>query len=486
MNIVDSKTVKKRVTISVLSQVANQLFVGLCGVVVLKVMTNDLGTRSYGLYVTIVTFVSTFALLTDLGLNVITAREIVKHPNNTKEILSNNMGLRLFLCIVAIPVISGVGLIFYPHASNELRLGILLMSCYLIFDSIWATSGSYFASKVRSDVSAVISTIQQSLFLLCAVGVAVIGWGLFGFLSSYVLTIAIGSGLYLWKVRKYVNIRAWRSILGMSITLGVISIINVLYLKADSIMISVILGTTAVGIYGVAYSLVNVFLYLSGYLMGALTPSLAVSKGEEFSQIVQKAFHFMIIFACLLAVGGFFVRHDIVLLVSSEKFTNAASPFAILAFASVFSYVNSVFGYASVAVNKHHKFIYVSAATLFLNVCINLIFIPRYGMAGAAWATVISEFLAMVMGYYLFRKQTGVKLNFMIVVKPMLAALVSLAFGLILSNYVKTDSALLNCLIKGTLISGPYILLLYVTGGLPSEMKDVINKGMRLITARIA
>jgi O-antigen/teichoic acid export membrane protein len=490
MNITDLKPVKKRITISVVSQIISQVFIGMLGVLVLKIMTNNLGTQSYGVYATILAFVSTFALLTDLGLNTITSREIAKQPENANEIISHNMGLRLFLCAVMIPVISAIGLLVYPHASNDLRLGILFMSCYLFFDSVWSTSGAYFGAKVRSDITATIVVVQQLLFFLCVLGVAIIGWGLFGFLIANVLTTAIGAISALWLVRKHikvwprVNLRLWRKYIGMSVALGILSIINVVYVKADSVMISIIEGTTAVGLYGVAYALINFFLYIPGYLMGALTPSMATAKGSELNQIVQKAFHFVVVFACLLVVGGFIVRHDIVILVSSRGFTSASAPFAILALATAFSYVNSVFGYASIAINKHYKIVYISISALVLNICINLVLIPRYGIAGAAWATTLSELVVMLIGYRLFRKQTGISLNLVIIVRPIIAALIALILGLLSQRYIVTNSVLFSCLIDGTIVGVPYFILLYIMNALPSEMKFIFDKSLYLLSGR--
>jgi O-antigen/teichoic acid export membrane protein len=487
---VDVKSVKRRITVSVLSQLANQLFIGICGVVILKILTNNLGIKQYGVYVTTVAFVSTFSLLTDLGLNTITAREVAKHPKDAAEIISHNMGFRLFLCVVMLPVITGIGFILYPHASRDLRYGILLTSCYLFFDSIWATSGSYFYAEVRSHVGAVISSIQQLLYLGCVVGIAILGWGLFGFLAAFVLTIAIGAVIFLWKVRMYlavrpkINLKLWRKTFGLSIVVGVISIINLLYLKADNIMISVIKGTSEAGIYGVAYSLVNVFVYLSGYIMGALSPSMAVSNSKDFENIVQKAFHFMVVLSCLLIVGGFLVSHDVVLLVSSRQFVAAANPFAILAAATGFSYINSVFYFASVAVSKQNKLVYIALTTLFVNICLNLLLIPKFGINGAAWATVITESMATVMGYQLFWRQTGVRLKLAVTVRPIIAAGIAFLFTTVLYSHLKTNGALYDCFMIAVSLGGSYFVLLYVMKGLPTEMRTVINRVFSVILRR--
>jgi O-antigen/teichoic acid export membrane protein len=477
-----AEEIKRRVAISTLAQIAAQLLMGLLGVVILRVMTNRLGVESYGTYVTIVTFVTTLSLLTDLGLNTITSREVAKYPDEATKVLSYNMGLRLFLCTIMIPVISGLGFVLYPHASNDFRLGLLLMSCYLFFDSIMAVSGTYYASKIRNDVSAIIAAIFQLSFLLLVILVAVVGWGLYGYLTAYVLSAAVGSIVFLSVVRKQIairprfNIHEWRRSLSMSITIGAISIASMLYLKADSIMISIITGTTAVGIYGVAYLLVNIFSTVSGYIMGGLIPAMAKAGDKELGQIIQKAFHIMVLFGFLLAVGGFTIRNDIVAVVSNRAFLKAAVPFSILALATSFSYVKSVFNFASIAINKQNKLFYISLGSLLLNIGINFFAIPHYGIIGAAWATVITEIIGALLGYWLFYKQTAIVLNLRMIPRLFLAATLSFLICLWLCKYIRTPNALLNCITEGATISGLYFTIAYAIDALPTEFREIVDR----------
>jgi len=477
--------VRKRIAISVIAQMAGQIFMGAAGVVVLKIVTNALGLKAYGIYATSFTFVSTFTLLTDLGLNTITAREIAKHPDEASEIISHNIGMRITLCLIAVPVISGLGLILYPTASTTLRFAILIMSCYLFFDAIWSSSITYFTARVRSDLPAMISAGQQALYLVVVVGISLVGLDLYGYLISYVLTTGLGAAVALYLVRRHIKIRPrrdfnkWKKYLGLSFVFGLISIINSIYLRADSIMLSAIAGTTIAGIYGVAYSLINTFTYLSGYIMTSLMPSMATAKDKELQQIVQKAFHIMSILASIMVVTGIAVRQSIIISVSSKSFIAAATPFAILIAATAFSYLYSVFGFASVAINRHSKIVFISAGSLVFNVAINFYLIPTYGLIGAAWATLVSEFSALVAIYALFHHETGISIKLAAVVKPVIAS----AITYLTYTFVHSAWHPLNPIYDTTLTASEmgviYFSLLYILGGLPPEIKTFLRKTLR-------
>ncbi|HUC90005.1 MAG TPA: flippase [Patescibacteria group bacterium] len=475
---------KRAIAISTMAQIVSQLIVGVFGVLIIKIMTNALGVHSYGVYATILAFVSTFSLLTDLGLNAITGREIAKQPEKASEIIGHNVGLRLSLCLVMVPLISGLGFLFYPHATTDLRYGILLFSGYLFFDAIRAVMLAYFTARVLNGISAVINAAQQFILLLCAIALTTVGWGLFGYLSAYLFTGLIGALAAFLAVRRYLrfrvkmNIAEWRLIMRMSISLGLIQVVNMMYLKADSVMLSVWSGTNAVGLYGVAYALIVMTLTVPSYLMASLIPSMATADEGQLQKIVQKAFEIMMVLACLLVVGGYVVRRDAVLLVSGKAFVAAAAPFAVLALATAFSYLNNVFGFASVAVNKHHKMVYVSVMSLLLNIGLNVFLIPRYSIQGAAWATAASELLALLMVYSIFRKETGISVNWSVAVKPLIAAGTLFLLIKIADPFLRGDNPLYNVVVLGGIVTVGYFVALHLLHGLPEEIKIAIG-GLR-------
>ncbi len=490
MNKSNNISTNSRIVRSTLAQVVSQIFVAGCAVIILKIMTRSMGVNRYGIYATALAFVSTFSLMTDLGLSAITGREIAKNPKNADEIISYNMGLRIFLCVVMIPAIIGLSYLFYFQNKSDLRIVIAVLSVYLFFDAFRSVALAYFTANVRNDITALVTGAQQFLLLVFSIIVAILSSSVFGFVIAYVASNAIGAIMAMYATRSQVritpriNLRHWRAIIFMSISLGIIQIVNMLYLKADSILLSVFRGTKEVGIYSIAYSLVLAFLTLPSFIMTALIPSMATTKTtDDLSVIVEKAFSYMIIFACLLAVGGFVVRENIVLAVSGISFLSAATPFAILCFASAFSYITNVFGFASVSVNKHHKMVYVSLGSLILNVILNLFLIPRYSIDGAAWATVASEIVALGLIYVIYVRETGAKIAvFKYVYKPLVAALITLFACTYLKILWRTNSSLLNTFIASGVLLIIYAILLTIFRAIPLEVSRIIATRLRAIS----
>jgi O-antigen/teichoic acid export membrane protein len=486
-----TNSLKKRIVLSTVSQVISQIFVAILGVITLKVITTSLGIKNYGVYATVLAFVTTFSLLTDLGLNAITAREIAKHPSEADDIISHNMGLRIALCFIMIPLILGLSYAFYPHAATQLRWGILLFSTYLFFDAMRSVSLAFYGAKVRNDIAAFNGALQQTLQLVFFIIAGILKWHLYGFIGAYLLANFIGAIAAVNSAKKQVtimpkfNIKKWKNIITLSISLGLIQVINMMYLKADSILLSVLKGTTAVGIYGVAYSMILAFLALPSFIMSALVPSMATGTVNNVRKIVQKALNYMSVFACLLAVGGFLVRNDIVRVVASKSYSSAATPFAILALASAFTYLNNVFGFASVSLNKHHKIVYISIGSLLLNIVLNLFLIPRYSIAGAAWATVISEFISLIVIYIYFKRETGISVRWVkALLKPLVASVLTLVLVELLHFLWSSTFALIDLFAAGILILFFYGFILYFLHGLPEEVATFFEEHILKLTQK--
>ena len=148
---------------------------------------------------------------------------------------------------------------------------------------------------------------QQLLYVLCAAIVAAAGLGLYGFIGALVLASAAGATAALGRASRHIPVRvrfsgvAWIGILRGSLHSAPSGFRRILiYLKADSLMISVISGTAAVGTYNIAYAMVISVLAISSFFMSALIPSLATANGDDLRKIVEKAFHYMIIFAAAI------------------------------------------------------------------------------------------------------------------------------------------------------------------------------------------
>jgi O-antigen/teichoic acid export membrane protein len=100
-----------------------------------------------------------------------------------------------------------------------------------------------------------------------------------------------------------------------------------------------------------------------------------------------------------LAVGGAILAQPILVALFGPQFADGAAPFALLLLSVPLSSFGSLILYSLVAARRHWALPIGSACGAFVNVALNLLLIPRFGMMGAAWATIaaVSVVLAVAV-----------------------------------------------------------------------------------------
>jgi O-antigen/teichoic acid export membrane protein len=463
----------RRITVSVLSGYGNTILISGLGALATRLITIHVGPTNYGLFVTALTFVSSVMLLTDLGITAIMGRDIAKNPNGASEILGQNLGFRLTLSVLVIPLVIFIGLILYKAPS--LRWTLVLFAISVPFNAIQAISLGYYVASIRNYVASGFAFLQQVIFVA---GVAIAipnGFGIIGCATSYLVATAVSGVAAYFYVRKELrfkplfDLRSWREVFARSASLGAIQVINLLYLRADTLLLSKMAKPRAVGLYGVAYSFINFVVVAPSLILTSVMPLMATSSGEKFGRLLRRTEHSMAVLgAAAVMITVLFAPQSIAIL-SGHRFLGASTALRLLGLSCYFSFLNTALGFAAVSCNRHHRLVVVSAVGLVLNVALNIVLIPRYGINGSALATLISEFISLVGVRYIFAKDVGSSVSLTrMSLRPVLVG----AGVTFFSRYVLLHSWHASIL---TVLWAPAVLVLYfgvlaLVGGLPEEI----------------
>jgi O-antigen/teichoic acid export membrane protein len=462
------------------------VLVSALGAFAIRIITVHAGPFNYGLYVSALIFVTTAMLLTDLGISAITGREIAKHPDAAADILGHNMGLRLVLSLALIPVLIGLSLLIYGSAEPDRLWAIALLSLAIPFDALRSISLGYFVSSIRNYYGSAVTLLQLILYVAGVVVALATRNGIVGCAGSYLVSTATTGAIAFFVARREVsfrplfNVGRWRKILGQSMSLGVIQVVNMFYVKADTLLLSKMASPRAVGYYGVAYSFTTFFVAIPTLLMTSLLPLIARGTPSELSSIVRRSAQMMATVGVLVATGTAIFASPAIRLLSDQRYLAAATPLRILAVACVLIFLNAVLGYAAVARDQHHRIVYVSVAGLVLNVATNVIAIPRYGINGAATATLLSEVVTLAGVRYFFRRDVDVPVSLTSsLTRPVGAGLTVVAMTHFV--LVRSWSPPIASLAWVPVVAVMYFGLLALVGGLPEDVSLIKD---RLISHR--
>jgi O-antigen/teichoic acid export membrane protein len=474
----------RRVAISVVGQTAGLVVTSLLGVLIVKLLTAGLGRQDYGVYAAAQGFVLTFALLSDLGVNSVTVRDIARNPDDAAAVIAHNLGLRLSMTVLMVPVIYGLSFLFFPGRGQDLHITILIFSAYLGFDAIRMVTSAWLTSQVRNDLVSLALCVQQLFLLAVVILILRTGSNVELLACGWVTANVVAAAVTVMFVRKQLTLKInmsparWPGIFRASASVGLLQLANVLYLKIDGVMVSVISGPTATGVYSVSYLVVTSLTTIPVYVMSALVPSISRGSAQELRGIATRSLSLVTMMACFIAAVVVASAPDIVRLTATERFIGASVPLQILISGNILLSMGVVFSFISVILDSHRPLLRVSLIALVMNIGLNCFFIAQWGIVGAAIATVPPGLYTLVMMARIFERQTGHHLSLVAPLwRPLIAGAIAAVVGTVEVSRSVRHLALLGRLpIESAVTACLFVLLLALFRGIPPEGMAIFRK----------
>ena len=395
-------------------QVAGRGLMLAIGLASIAVITRYLGPDDYGRYTLALTYMQLFAVLADVGLFTIVVRDISRDPSRTEELVGNTLTLRLVLSAVVIAVAAAISLLL-PY-DPDVRVAILLAGLPLLFGMLNSTFVTVLQSRLRMGRAVVGDVLGRAVALGAVALVAALDLGFYavmGAAAAGALATAITTMLLtrpLARVRFRAEPAVWRGLLRTALPLGLALAVNELYFRADTLIISLYEPYEQVGLYTLAYRMLELALVFGTVFLTTTFPLLsqAVANDEARARrTIQLSTDVFVVLGAPLVAGGLAVAPEVVELAAGEEFGDAATPLRILLAAGALAWVNGVFGYALIAKERQMSALWLNLSALVFNVGLNLLLVPRYGIVVAAAVTVASEMLILAGSYVLMRRYFG-------------------------------------------------------------------------------
>ncbi len=422
--------------------VAGKLVSVLISIVLVKLLSTNLGVDGFGYYIIIFQFVAIFSSVSDFGIYVTSVREMAAcEKSEVPRILGNVLGMRL-VSAAASMLIAGVVVAIIPtYDYTPIVIGVWLATSMVVINSITGCMNSVLQVnyQIRFGTLAVVTGKLARLCWIVFILVLLIPGSVTGFsMNVFSDPSAAGSGpvtlvIYLvvagftfgslveflvtyYYARKLTDISFrfemgyWKPFLIKTAPYGIAVFLGAAYFQVDTLMLSLLQGPEAVGIYAVAMRLLENGAFIPVVFVNALLPALALGlqKGdmEQVKGLLQKSWLFMLSISLALALLATGYAVPLTLLFSSRDFVSSSMvpmgsdvAIQISVWALLFSSLNRVFVFTSLAMGGQLKILVINAVGVTFNVVTNLIFIPKYGMIAAAITTVVSEGLVLGLNF---------------------------------------------------------------------------------------
>ena len=404
----------RRILLSTLAQGLGKIIAVAIGLLTLNLLTQYLDERGFGQYSTVIAFLGFFAVLADFGLYLIVAKEISKSGDDASSTISNALGLRLTASTALL--LLGTMLAWILPYEQVVKETMLVGVAAFTFVSISQVLMGIFQKHLVTHLPAASELFGRILNLL------LVFWFIRQGLSLpfFIIALVVANGLVffttLWFAKKYerfglaFKFSVWKKLLVAGWPLAFAVILNLLYFKTDTIILSLFRPAEDGGVYGLPYKILEVLLAFPAMFVGLYFPLLSKSafgSWEEFGQIIQRAFNSLLLITAPMVITTWFFAEPIINLIKGPRqYTDSASLLKILIVATAIIFLGTLFGYAVTAVNRQKTMVWGYLFGAVIGLLLYFILIPRYGYFGAAYSTVLVELLVAAWAYRLVAKES--------------------------------------------------------------------------------
>ena len=195
-----------------------------------------------------------------------------------------------------------------------------------------------------------------------------------------------------------------RQVLQKSIPLAPISIISYLMIFTDTIMVGWFLTNDQVAEYSVASRISYIVLFFLQAMEATIYPRLL--NMYKHAQSTLRAFFWqstaLVILVVSSVTGMMYLLSDWILLAFGNEYYVARDALGLLLLAQLFRAASITFSFMFIICEKVKYLNMILMSAFVINVISNLIFIQRYGIEGAAFATLIANATLLILVLTLF------------------------------------------------------------------------------------
>lgn len=368
-----------------------------------------LGPEKFGLLSYVIAIVAIFMSISRLGMESILIRELIIHPKERRQYIGTAHSLMFIAAIISLGLITVIMSLFESDAQTKLY--VFIVSIGMIFQTFLVIDYA-FQSQVKAKFSSIAKSVALALSALIKIYLVYIQADLIWFVFSYafdqVLISLLLIALYLGKQQPnflfVFDVQLVKPLLKSVWPMVMSAVAIILYMRVDQIMIKNMLGSEQLGLYAAMTRIYEGWVIMPVILCASLLPAIIKSKSllqKEYEKRLSLLFSLVFWVSIVAAVITTLFSEMIVRLTFGVEYVQASSVFVIIMWSAAFAAFGSVTLRYFVAENMEKKIAIRTIVALVINILLNLILIPVYGIEGAAIATLACLIVANYLIDYL-------------------------------------------------------------------------------------
>lgn len=363
-------------------------------------LTRVLGPSGYGILGFGTALLTYFLLFVRLGFKQLGAREVARAPEKAKAFVNQFLWMQLILACIGFAAFCAV--VYALPKSDQFKTVLIVQGASLFASAIsleWLFQG-----LERMTILAV-CRIVASVFRLVGVLVLVtspddIVWAA----AMYSTELAVFSGLLLIAfIKRFglttpsVGLSIWKKHLPVAIPIATSTFMVAIYFSIDQVLLGFLRTETEVGLYTASIKAVAAIQMPAMVLIQVFFPILSKAIGN-ISEMRESALQLakrMLPIGFGIGIIAAILSNELIVLFAGETFEPAKTAFMLLMCNATLIYLTMTIGQTLLAWDKQNTYMIIVGAGAILNVLLNIIVIPNYGIEGAASTTIATELVVL-------------------------------------------------------------------------------------------
>lgn len=379
------------------------------------------GVDSLGAYNFCTSIISYFILLAGLGINTYAVAEGTKYRDDrakfeqfASEVFSVNVFSMLFTYVLFFFCL------FFFSKLGSFKILLSVLSVQILFN----TFGCEWVFNIYEDFAFI--TMRSIAFqIISMVFLFVFVHSETDLINYAVITVVSASGanvINFFSRKKYCGLHLVinRSVLSRVKPILILFATNVattIYVNSDTTMLGIFADTTAVGLYSVSTKVYTILKNILGAIITVSIPRLSSKiarhgNSQDYADTANSLLNILLLISFPIMIGTIVLSGNVVEFISGKEYAEASMSLKILGIAFFFSVVGWFYNSCVLLVNNRRKEILVATVVAALaNVFLNLFVIARFKQNGAAFTTVVAEFLNTAFCMYYGRDLLKIKIS---------------------------------------------------------------------------
>ena len=369
--------------------------------VVTMLTARYLGPSNFGLINYAASIVLFVVPIAQLGLRNVQVNEIINREDQEGAIIGTSVFLSFLSSIICI---FGIGaFVYFVNAGETETLVVCLLYSSLLIFQTGEIIQYWFQAKYIAKYSAIVSFSAYFLVSVYKIYILAAQKNIYWFAVTYMLDYLLISVLLLILYHRHhgkkltVSWRLGKELLAQSKYFIIPELMVSVFSQTDRIMLKTMAGNDYTGFYSAAFTCASIGNFVFLALIDAMRPSIYEGKKnneKNYYRHLTQLYSIVIYFSLFMCLTESIFSKWIILIAYGENYAPAASALRIVVWHATFSYIGTINAIWFLAEKKQDRLWIINGTGMILNVIINFVLIPIWGVNGAAIASLATQFFS--------------------------------------------------------------------------------------------